>query len=131
MRKRSSHDHPTFATFVAACGRGSGQLKHTMLACVAPPQVHTKARCMNVHCLCTWAERLLTLSPPGGAQSDAPFARLRTCLAQWPACTALLTRFRGDAAGLLACQQLLTTTGRSHATLTQCTPRIDAMPSTA
>lgn len=131
MLKRSYHDHPTFATFVAACGRVSGQLKHTMLACLAPPKVHTKARFMNVHRLCTWAERLLTLSPPGGAKRGSTLARLRACLDQLPACKALIKRFRGDAAGRLACQQILKTTGLSHATLAQCTPLIDAMPSTA
>jgi len=131
MLKRSYHDHPTFATFVAACGRVSGQLKHTMLACLAPPKVHTKARFMNVHRLFTWAERVLKLSPPGGAKRGSTLARLRACLDQLPACKALITRFRGDAAGLLACQQILKTTGLSHATLAQCTPLIDAMPSTA
>jgi len=131
MLKRSYHDHPTFATFVAACGRVSGQLKHTMLACLAPPKVHTKARFMNVHRLFTWAERLLTLSPPGRAKSGSTLARLRACLDQLPACKALIRRFQGDAAGLLACQQILKTTGLSHATLAQCTPLIDAMPSPA
>ena len=32
------------------------------------PTVRTKARFMNVHRLFTWAERLLTLSPPGRGQ---------------------------------------------------------------
>jgi len=131
MLKRSYHDHPTFATFVAACGRVSGQLKHTILACLAPPKVHTKARFMNVHRLFTWAERLLTLSPPGGAKSGSTLARLRACLDQLPACKALIKRFRGDASGLLACQQILKTRGLSHATLAQCTPLLDAMPSPA
>jgi hypothetical protein len=38
---RSSHAPPTFATFVAACGRVSGTRTrtHTLLACVAPPTV--------------------------------------------------------------------------------------------
>jgi len=131
MLKRSYHDPPTFATFVAACGRVSGQLKHTILACLAPPKVHTKARFMHVHRLCTWAERVLTLSPPGGAKRGSTFARLRACLDQLPACKARIKRLQGDAAGLLACQQMLKTTGLSHATLAQCMPRIDAMPSPA
>ena len=131
MLKRSYQDHPTFATFVSACGRVSGQLKHTLLACLAPPNVRTKARFMHVHRLCTWAERVLKLSPAGGAQSGSTFAKLRACLEQLPACKALIKRFRGDAAGLLACQKILKTTGLSHDTLAQCKPLIDAMPSTA
>jgi hypothetical protein len=53
MLKRVYQDHPTFATFVSACGRVSGKLKHTILACLAPPKVRTKARFMNVHRLFT------------------------------------------------------------------------------
>ena len=82
MLKRRYHDHPTFATFVSACGRVSGKLKHTMLACLAPPTVHTTARCMHVHRLVTWADRLLTLSPAGGAKAGSTLAQLRACLDQ-------------------------------------------------
>ncbi len=68
MLKRSSQSHPAFERFVSACGRVSGTLKHTLLACVAPPTVRPKARFMHVHRLFTWADRVLTLSPPGGAK---------------------------------------------------------------
>jgi hypothetical protein len=71
MLKRTDQEHPSFATFLAACGRISAQLKHTLLACLAPPKVRTKARCMHVHRLFTWADRLLKLSPPGGATSGS------------------------------------------------------------
>ena len=71
MRKRSYHDPPTFATFGSACGRLSGQLQPTMLACVAPPNVRTKARLMHGHRFCTWAARVLKLSPAGGAKSGS------------------------------------------------------------
>ncbi len=131
MLKRHYQPHPAFEPFVSACGRVSGKLKHTILACLAPPNVRTKARFMNVHRLFTWAERLLKLSPAGGAKSGSTVAKLRACLDQLPACKALIKRFRGDASGLLACQQILKTTGLSHATLAQCKPLIDAMPSTA
>lgn len=131
MLKRSYQDHPAFATFLAACGRVSGQLKHTILACLAPPNVRSKARFMNVHRLFTWADRLLKLSPAGGAKSGSTLAKLRACLDQLPACKALIKRFRGDAAGLLACQKILKTTGLSHATLAQCQPLIATMPSSA
>jgi hypothetical protein len=131
MLKRAYQAHPAFATFVAACGRVSGKLKHTILACLAPPTVRTKARCMNVHRLFTWADRVLKLSPPGGAKSSSILAKLRACLDQLPACKALIRRFRADAAGLLACQKILKSQGLSHDTRAQCEPLIETMPSSA
>jgi hypothetical protein len=131
MLKRRYHDHPTFSTFVSACGRVSGKLKHTLLACLTPPSVHTKARFMNVHRLVTWADRLLHLSPAGGARAGSTLAKLRACLDALPACKALIKRFRDDAMPLLACQKLLKTRGLSHATLAQCAPLIDTIPSQA
>jgi hypothetical protein len=131
MLKRFYQDHPAFATFLSACGQVSRKLKHTILACLAPPNVRTKARFMNVHRLFTWAERVLKLSPPGGAKSSSPLAKLRACLDQLPACKALIKRFRADASGLLACQKILKTQGLSYDTLAQCQPLLDAMPSGA
>ena len=129
MLKRSSQHHPTFARFLAACGRVSGQLQHTILACVAPPTVRTKARCMSVHRLCTWADRLRKLSPAGGAKAGSIFARLRACCDALPACKDLIKRFCADAQGVLECQKMLKTTGLSHDTLAQWKPLIAAMPS--
>lgn len=131
MLKRVYQDHPTFEAFLSACGRVSGKLKHTMLACLAPPKVRTKARFMNVHRLFTWADRVLKLSPPGGAKTGSTLAKLRACLDELPACKALIKRFRADASGLLACQKILKTAGLSHDTRTQCEPLIDTMPSSA
>ena len=71
MLKRVYHDHPAFTTFVSACGQVSGKLKHTMLACLAPPKVRPKARCMHVHRLVTWADRVRKLSPAGGAKTGS------------------------------------------------------------
>jgi hypothetical protein len=129
MLKRVYQDHPTFETFLSACGRVSGKLKHTMLACLAPPKVRTKARFMNVHRLFTWADRVLTLSPPGGAKTGSTLAKLRACLDQLPACKALIKRFRGDGFGLLECQKILKMKGLSHDTRAQCEPLIATMPS--
>jgi hypothetical protein len=98
---------------------------------LAPPTVRTKARFMNVHRLCTWADRLRKLSPPGGAKTGSPWAKLRACLDQWPACKALIRRFRADAAGLLACQKILKSQGLSHDTRAQCEPLLDPRPSSA
>jgi len=129
MLKRRYHDPPQFSTFVSACGRVSGKLKQTILACLAPPTVHTKARFMNVHRLVTWADRLLNLSPAGGAKAGSTLAKLRTCLDALPSCKAFITRFLDDAVPLLACQKILKTQGLSHDTLAQCEPLIDAIPS--
>ena len=129
MLKRRYQAHPQFATFVSACGRVSSKLKHTMLACLAPPTVHTKARFMNVHRLVTWADRLLKLSPAGGAKAGSTLAKLRACLDALPTCKALIKQFRDDAAALLACQKRLKTQGLSHDTLAQCAPLIDTIPS--
>jgi hypothetical protein len=131
MLKRYYHDHPAFETFVSACGRISGHLKHTMLACLVPPKVRTKARFMNVHRLFTWADRVLHLSPSGGAKTGSILAKLRAGLEQLPACKALIMRFRRDASGLLACQQIVKTQGLSHATLAQCEPLLATLPSAA
>src|SRR5712671_2768355 len=131
MLKRFYQHHPTFETFVSACGRVSGHLKHTILACLAPPKVRTKARFMHVHRLFTWADRVLQLSPAGGAKTGSTLAKLRTCLDELPACKALIKRFRSDASGLLECQQIVKTKGLSHDTQAQCGPLIDTMPSAA
>jgi hypothetical protein len=131
MLKRSYQDHPTLATFLAACGRVSGKLKHTILACLAPPKVRTKARFMSVHRLFTWADQVLGLSPAGGAKPGSTLAKLRACLDQLPACKAFIKRFRTDAHGLLECQKILKTKGLSHDTRAQCQPLIATMPSAA
>jgi hypothetical protein len=128
MLKRYDQNHPAFERFVSACGRVSGKLKQTLLACLAPPTVRTKARFMHVHRLFSWAEQLLQLSPAGGAKAGSILARLRACLDELPTCKDLIKRFRGDAQGLLACQQILKTQGLCHDTLAQCELLIDAMP---
>lgn len=128
LRKRSYPPHPAFERCVSACGRVSGTLTHTLLACLAPPTVRTKARCMPGPRLVPWAERLRQLSPPGGAKAGATFARLRACRGELPACQDLITRCRADAHGLLECQRILQTTGLSHDTLAQCAPLSCEMP---
>ena len=131
MLKRIYQDHPAFERFLSACGQVSSKLKQTLLACLAPPTVRTKARFMNVHRLFTWAERVLKLSPPGGAKSGSMLAKLRAALGELPECKALIQRFQGDAGGLLACQEILKNKGLSPATLAQCGPLIEAMPTAA
>src|SRR6266478_1625994 len=131
MLKRYYQHHPAFERFVSACGRVSGKLKHTLLACLAPPTVRTKARFMHVHRLVTWADRILRLSPSGGAKRGSMVAKLRDALGDLPDCRTLIKRFRGDASALLACQEILKTHGLGGNTLPQCEPLIDAMPTAA
>jgi hypothetical protein len=131
MLKRTYQHHPAFERFLSVCGQVSGKLKQTLLACLAPPTVRTKARFMHVHRLFTWADRVLQLSPPGGAKHGSILAKLRAALGDLPACKALIKRFQGDAGGLLACQEILKTQGLSPATLAQCEPLIDAIPTAA
>jgi hypothetical protein len=116
---------------VSVCGRVSGKLKQTLLACLAPPAVRTKARFMNVHRLCTWADRVLGLSPPGGARRGSMLAKLRDALGDLPECRTLIKRFRGDASAWLACQAILKTHGLGVATFAQCEPLLDALPTAA
>src|SRR5438445_115125 len=100
MLKRRYEKHPQFATFLAACGRVSGRLKHTVLACLTPPTVHTTSRFMNVHRLVRWADRVLGLLPAGRAKAGSVLAQLRTCLDDLPACRTLIRQFRDDAVAL-------------------------------
>ena len=122
-------DQPIFATFLSACGRVSGKLKQTVLACLAPPKVQTKARFVNVHRLIRWADRLLGLSPVGGARKGSILSKLRACLDQLPSCRAFIKRFRDDAVPLLECQRILKAQGLSHSTIAQCEPFIQAIGS--
>src|SRR6266571_5240422 len=131
MLKRYYQSHPAFESFLSACGRVSGKLKHTLLACLAPPTVRTKARFMNVHRLVAWADRVLQLSPPGGAKRGSMLAKLRSALDDLPDCKTLIKRFQGDAGALLACQDLLKNRGLGTATVAQCAALIDAMPTAA
>jgi hypothetical protein len=129
LLKHWYHDHPMFETFLSACGHVSGKLKQTILACLAPPKVHTRARFMNVHRLIAWADRLLKLSPPGGTAKGSTLSKLRTCLDRLSSCRTFIKRFRGDAMPLLECQKIFKTKGLSQSTLVQCEPLIQAIRS--
>jgi hypothetical protein len=129
LLKRWYGDHPMLETFLSACGRVSGKLKQTILACLTPPKVHTKARFMNLHRLITWADRLLKLSPVGGTPKGSILSKLRSCFDKLPTCRAFIKSFRDDAVPLLECQKILKTQGLSHETLTQCESFVQAIPS--
>jgi hypothetical protein len=122
-------DQPMLKTFLSACGRVSGKLKQTVLACLTPPKVQTKARFMNVHRLIRWADQLLRLSPAGGAPKGSTLSKLRACLDRLPSCRTFIKRFRDDAVPLLECQGILKAQGLSFSTIAQCEPFIQAIGS--
>jgi hypothetical protein len=129
MLKRRYEKHPQFSTFLSACGRVSSRLKHTVLACLTPPKIHTTSRFMNVHRLVRWADGVLGFLPAGRAKAGSVVAKLRTALDELPACRTLIRQFRDDAVALLACQKMLKTRGLTHDTLHECEPLLDTMAS--
>jgi hypothetical protein len=128
LLKHEYSNHPRFDTFLSACGKVSQQLKQSLLACLAPPKVSTKARFMNLHRLVVWAEQLLKHSPGGRAAAGSLLAKLRASLDQLPGCKAFIGRFRRDASALLECQQLLKVKGLNHDTGHACEALIDVIP---
>jgi len=58
MLKRSYHAHPTFETFLSACGRVSVNSSTRFWRVWRRPKSAPKARFMNVHRLFTWADRV-------------------------------------------------------------------------
>jgi hypothetical protein len=116
------------ATFLSAGGKASQKLKQTLLACLAPPKVSTKARFMNLHRLVWWAERLLKHSPVGRAACGSRLEKWRASLDRLPDCKAFIGRFLRDATPLLACQKRLKLKGLSHETHHHCQALIETLP---
>lgn len=127
--KHEYQDHPTMATFLSACGKASSKFKQTILACLAPPKVQTKARFMNVHRLFTWADQLLRILTGGRALIGSTMARLQQSLGQIPECRLFIKRFHDDASALLMCEKILKIKGLSHETHLQCKPILETIPS--
>lgn len=128
LLKHEYGHHPLFDTFLCACSKASQKLKQTILACLAPPKVSTKARFMNLHRLVLWADRLLKHSLVGRASQGSLLAKLRASMDQLPACKAFISRFLRDAAPLLECQKLLKVKGLSHKTGKECEALIEGIP---
>ena len=129
--KREYEDQPAMKIFLSACGKVSSKFKQTILACLAPPKVQTKARFMNIHRVVTWANRLLKLSTSGHALIGSTLFRLQYSLDQLPECKILIKRFRDDADALLECQKILKKNGLNNQTYLQCVPIIESIPSSA
>lgn len=130
LKHEYSH-HPLFDTFLSACGKTSQKLKQTVLACLAPPKVSSKARFMNLHRLVRWADQLLKHAPEECVAAESLTAKLRASLDQLPACKAFIHRFLRDATPLLACQKVLKIQGLSKATAQHCETLIEPIPLTS
>lgn len=128
LLKHEYSNHCLFDTFISACGKASKKLKQTLLACLAPPKVSTKARFMNLHRLVRWAGQLLKHSPVGRAAEGSIIAKLRASMDQLPACKGFISRFNRDATSLLACQKILKVRGLSHETRKECETLIEVIP---
>ena len=125
LLKHAYADHPMFDTFLSSCGKASAKLKQTVLACLAPPKVSTKARFMNLHRLVTWAENLLKHSPAGRATKDSLLAKLRESMDNLPACKLFIQRFQREASILLECQSILKNRGLSNQTVKEYESRLE------
>jgi hypothetical protein len=128
LLKHEYEKQPMFATFISACGKASKKLKQTVLACLAPPKVSTKARFMNLHRLVKWAEQLLGHTPKGRTPKASLRSKLRASLAQIPECEAFINNFLRDANCLLACQKRLKTKGLSQDTYQECQRLLEPIP---
>ena len=128
LLKHEYQNHPMFTVFISACGKASKNLKQTVLACLAPPKVSTRARFMNLHRLVQWAAKLLGHSPPGRAPKGSVLSKLRAAFDRIPECKAFINRFLRDANSLLACQEVLKTKGLSQDTYEECLPLLEAIP---
>lgn len=128
LLKREYQSHPLLERFLRCCGNVSKRLKQSLLACLAPPKVATKARFMNLHRLVQWAEQLLQHVPPGRAPAGSVRSKLRTRLNQLPDCKAFIQHFQRDAKALLQCQHILKTKGLSQDTYQECQAWIEPIP---
>ncbi len=128
LLKHEYKNHPMFETFMSACGKISKKFKQTILACLAPPKVSTKARFMNLHRLVKWADKLLRHSPKGRARDGSMLSKLRAGIDQLPECKAFIRRFMRDANSLLACQKILKTKGLSQDSYRECRKLVEPIP---
>jgi len=67
----------------------------------------------------------------GRRQARFYLSQIAGALDDLPDCKALIKRFQGDAGALMACQEMLKTRGLAAATVAQCAPLIDTMPTVA
>lgn len=128
LLKHEYQEHPMFETFISACGKISKKFKQSILACLVPPKVSTKARFMNLHRLVRWAEQLLKHSTEGHAENDSILSKLRNALGQLPECKGFINLFLRDANSLLECEKVLKTKGLSQKTYKECQHLVETIP---
>jgi hypothetical protein len=128
LLKHEFQNHALFDVFLRACGAVSKRFKQTILACLAPPKVSTKARFMNLHRLVKWAARLLQQSPRGRAAKGSLLQKLRDCLDQLPQCRRFINDFLRNAEPLIECQKILKTEGLSQESYHVCRPIVATIP---
>jgi hypothetical protein len=120
LLKHETQRHPNFNGFVSACGNISKRFKQTILACLAPPKVSTKAKFMNQHRLVKWASLILKHSPRGRAAKGSLLQKLRDGFGQLPECKKFIRDFLLDAEPLIVCQKILKNNGLSQKSVDEC-----------
>lgn len=128
LLKHEYNKHPSFDVFISACGKVSKMLKQTLLACLAPPKVSTKARFMNVYRLVKWASLLLKHSPKGRATKGSLLQKLRNSFDRLPQCKSFIKDFLLDAEPLIKCQEILKNQGLNQDSAVTCRPIINTIP---
>ena len=131
LLKHQFQNHALFDVFIRACGAVSRLFKQTLLACLAPPKVSTKARFMNLHRLVKWAALLLKQSPRGRAANGSLLQKLRDRLDQLPRCRRFINDFLLNAEPLIECQKILKTQGLSQESYDVCRPIVATIPNTS
>jgi len=106
--------------FLSACGAASKKLKQSVLACLSPPRISTKARFMNLRRLIEWADKILQHSPKGRAAKGSMLEKLRESLEGLPECKPFIKRFLRDASALAKIQEILKNEGLSRKTANEC-----------
>ena len=128
LLKHEYQKHPQFEIFIQTCGKVSKMFKQTILACLAPPKVSTKARFMNIHRLVKWASQLLEHSSAGRARKNSMLEKLRQGFDQLPHCKVFINDFLQDVAPLIDCQKILKTKGLSSESVDECQLIIKTIP---
>jgi hypothetical protein len=131
LLKHEYQNHPQYSTFITACGKVSTKLKQTILACLAPPKVSTKARFMNIHRLVRWADKLLAHASNKNVVQGTLLEKLHKSFDQLPLCAEFIQHFLRDANALLDCQKVLKEKGLSELTYEKCKQVILAVPKTS
>ncbi len=131
LLKHQYQNHPMFDTFLSACSKASKHFKQSILACLTPPKVSTKARFMNLHRLVKWADSILGHSPVGRAAKGSLVQRLRQSFGQLPECKAFIAQFLRDATALLQCQSILKADGLNVSTFEQCLVKMQQIPTSS